>query len=123
MSPQLWTRLQPVPADAELRACGFLALLAVRLPSGPAGDLLRLLQTKHAEVGRALNVGKEALNQCLLSGLEERRSLPPSRGSICSICKRRMSNALSGSLESLHAKLAHGVSTREIYNLHQYLGL
>jgi hypothetical protein len=79
----LWTRLQAVRADDNLRAHGFLASLSARLSSGPDAEILSMLQTKHIEVGRALGLEKEAMDLGLLEGLKRRRALPSFRVELC----------------------------------------
>jgi hypothetical protein len=71
-----WTQLQPIPPGAEPAAHKFLATLAQLLQRGPDGELLRMLNFKHTEIGAATTIGKAAMDRGLAEGLTARRNQP-----------------------------------------------
>lgn len=71
-----WSQFQPAPQGTESGIYGLLSALSTRILSGPDEELLRLLQLKHTEIGMALGIGKDAMDQGLTRGLALRRSNP-----------------------------------------------
>lgn len=70
-----WCGLLPAPAGADASVYAFLVMLATLLRDGPDDQLLSQLQHKHAEVGAALGIGKDLMDQGLVRGLAARSAV------------------------------------------------
>ncbi len=71
-----WMAAQPAPVGSEQRINDTLQQLALALQQGPDSVLLDLLKLKHSEIGTALAIGKDKMDQGMLQGMAARRQSP-----------------------------------------------